>query len=179
MRQRRSPVWVLPHDQFQNLVLNANSVQEVLNFFGLENGSYKTVRQRCQEENIPFDQFKANAGRKRLSRGRPLDEITTINSSYSRKSLKKRLLRENLLNNVCSICGLLPHWQDKPLTLVLDHINGINNDNRLCNLRLICPNCNSQTPTFAGRTKRKRKNCHDCGCFLEKSQNKRCFSCNM
>jgi 5-methylcytosine-specific restriction endonuclease McrA len=52
------------------------------------------------------------------------------------------------------LCGQQPMWNGKQLVLILDHINGINNDNRLENLRLLCPNCNSQTPTFAGRNAR-------------------------
>lgn len=65
--------------------------------------------------------------------------------------LKARLIREGVLPNVCAECGLGPQWNGLPLVLVLDHINGVNDDNRLENLRLLCPNCNSQTETFAGR----------------------------
>jgi 5-methylcytosine-specific restriction endonuclease McrA len=46
-------------------------------------------------------------------------------------------------------------WNGIPLVLVLDHINGKNNDNRQNNLRLLCPNCNSQQSTFAGKNKKK------------------------
>ena len=63
-------------------------------------------------------------------------------------------MKSGILKNKCSICGLDGKWNDKKLIMVLDHINGINNDNRKENLRMLCPNCNSQQPTFAGRNKR-------------------------
>lgn len=75
----------------------------------------------------------------------------TENSTYKTKELKKRLVQESLLDYVCAECGLDPEWNGKKLVLALDHINGTNNDNRLSNLRFLCPNCHSQTDTFAGR----------------------------
>lgn len=81
----------------------------------------------------------------------PLERILVTGSSYSRYSLKRRLIAEGLLVEACSICSMPPEWQGRPLVLVLDHINGVNDDNRIENLRLLCPNCNSQTDTFAGR----------------------------
>jgi hypothetical protein len=85
---------------------------------------------------------------------RPLEEILVQNSTYlTTSSLKARLLREGVLRNQCYICGSLPVWQGQPLVLILDHINGDRADHRLENLRLLCPNCNSQQRTFAGRNK--------------------------
>src|SRR5436309_2821566 len=98
----------------------------------------------------------------------PTAEILVANSRYlGTSTLKARLLREGLLEPHCYTCGLT-EWLGKPLTLVLDHINGVRNDNRLANLRLLCPNCHSQTPTFAGRnakhpSRRKRYYCPSCG----------------
>ena len=51
----------------------------------------------------------------------------------------------------CALCGNEGEWCGQPLTLQLDHVNGRYDDNRLENLRWLCPNCHSQTPTFAGR----------------------------
>lgn len=69
----------------------------------------------------------------------------------TRASVKNRILKEGILAHMCANCGLPPVWMEKPLVLVLDHINGVRDDHRLENLRLLCPNCNSQTETFAGR----------------------------
>ena len=85
---------------------------------------------------------------------RPLSEILVVRSTYLCTSgLKRRLIKEGVLVNRCSECGLPPEWRGQPLTMVLDHRNGDNTDNRLENLRLLCPNCNSQQPTFAGKNR--------------------------
>lgn len=80
-----------------------------------------------------------------------LKDILVEHSKYNRGHLKRRLIKEQLLINRCYICNIDPIWNDKPLILILDHINGVHDDNRLFNLRLLCPNCNSQTNTFTGK----------------------------
>jgi AraC-like DNA-binding protein len=85
----------------------------------------------------------------------PLEDVLVEKSTYSRGTLKRRLITEEILKNECIECGQGPEWNDKPLTLVIDHINGVNNDNRLQNLRILCPNCHTQTATFAGRNAKK------------------------
>lgn len=65
--------------------------------------------------------------------------------------LKCRFLEATNAPNECALCGLGPAWNGSPLTLQLDHVNGNNTDHRLENLRLLCPNCHSQTPTYAGK----------------------------
>ena len=85
---------------------------------------------------------------------RPTDEILVEDSPHKdTTSLKKRLIKEGLLENRCSVCGINDKWNGNPLVLHLDHINGKNNDNRLHNLRMLCPNCHSQTGTYCGRNK--------------------------
>ena len=82
-----------------------------------------------------------------------LDEILVENSSYANISrLKIRLVKENRLEYKCAFCGI-SEWMGKPLSLQLDHINGKNNDHRIENLRFLCPNCHSQTETYAGKNK--------------------------
>lgn len=82
----------------------------------------------------------------------PLDEIL---ARGNRKSIKRRLIYDGVLIERCDLCGMGPVWQGKPLVLRLDHINGVNNDNTLTNLRLVCPNCDSQLPTYAGRNRKR------------------------
>lgn len=86
-----------------------------------------------------------------------LKDALIENSPYSRGNLKRRLFKTGLLQNVCSECGNEAMWNDVILVLHLDHINGINNDNRIENLRILCPICHALTPTFRGRNKNKKE----------------------
>lgn len=96
-------------------------------------------------------------GKYYVSRGKskaiPLEEVLTENSRHNVATRKKKLIKLGLLENKCYECGSPPVWREKRLVLILDHINGDNTDNRIKNIRLLCPNCNSQMPTFCGRNK--------------------------
>lgn len=81
--------------------------------------------------------------------GMPIAELLS-SPKRNRKHVKLRLIRAGLLQNSCQSCGLTD-WRGNPLNMHLDHINGARSDNRLENLRMLCPNCHSQTPTYGGR----------------------------
>lgn len=81
----------------------------------------------------------------------PLTEILQgLHPTYSRHALKRRLLKEGIKQNICELCKL-DAWRGKTLIMQLDHINGNSWDHRGDNLRMLCPNCHSQTPTYCGR----------------------------
>lgn len=83
----------------------------------------------------------------------PLNEILEgQHPSYKTFLLKNRLIKDGIKENKCECCGL-SEWNNKPLAIQLDHINGISNDHRLENLRMLCPNCHSQTETYAGKNR--------------------------
>lgn len=87
------------------------------------------------------------------SRARPLAEILVAESTYlSSGALRRRLIKEGLKEPRCEICGI-DTWRGQPLPLALDHINGDPIDNRLENLRILCPNCHSLTDTWCARNR--------------------------
>lgn len=93
------------------------------------------------------------------SRGKsitPNEQIFTESSFYSNELVKQRIVKDDLLDYHCSKCGI-DSWQGETIVLDLDHINGNNRDNRLINLRYLCPNCHSQTDTYKGRNKNTGK----------------------
>lgn len=94
----------------------------------------------------------------------PLDKILIKNSTYlSTSNLKIRLLKENLLENKCNICGQLPIWNNSPLILQIDHIDGDRTNNKIENLRIVCPNCHTQTKTFCAKNRKpKTQKCLHC-----------------
>jgi DNA-binding CsgD family transcriptional regulator len=83
----------------------------------------------------------------------PIDELLVAGTVRNRMNLKRRLIAEGIKEPRCESCGL-DAWHGAPLTLTLHHVNGVRDDNRLENLQLLCPNCHSQTDTFAGRNGR-------------------------
>lgn len=87
----------------------------------------------------------------------------TTNSNTSRDVIKRHILVKNLIRYQCDECQITDTYNNKKIVLHLDHINGIRNDNRLENLRFLCPNCHSQTDTYCGKSKNKRGN-NQCSC---------------
>ncbi|MFJ8348950.1 HNH endonuclease [Streptomyces sp. NPDC094153] len=87
---------------------------------------------------------------------RPLASILVQNSDYATSWLRKRLIDAGLKEHRCEECRLT-EWQGKPIPLEVDHLNGIANDHRIDNLRLLCPNCHALTPTWRGRNKQRRR----------------------
>ena len=112
--------------------------------------NYRTLLKRTEEDGLDISHFQARFGKQRVPQ-RPLSELLREGIPCKSKTLKSRLVRERPLTETCSLCGLEPIWHGKHLQLHLDHINGQHLDNRLENLRLLCPNCHSQTATYAGR----------------------------
>ena len=106
-------------------------------------------------ENLPQD----TKDRMNWAKGKqftPDDMVFTENSNYANEMIKQRIVANDLIEYCCSKCGI-NEWQGETIVLDLDHINGNNRDNRLVNLRYLCPNCHSQTDTFKGRNKNNGK----------------------
>ncbi len=98
-------------------------------------------------------------------RQRPLAQVLVEESTYPRKDVKRRLLAEGLKEPRCELCGQDEIWRGRPMSMILDHINGVRADHRLENLRMICPNCAATLDTHCGRRnriKRARRRCRRC-----------------
>lgn len=148
--------------QILEAVSNSISIADVCRYLkiGTKGNNFITVKKYISLYNVDISHFKSRGEQlKSLHIGNkiPLSEILVENSTYSSSfNLKNRLLEENLKINICEFCGLDGFWNGKSLKMQLDHINGINTDNRIENLRLLCPNCHSQTETFCGKNNSKK-----------------------
>jgi Zn finger protein HypA/HybF involved in hydrogenase expression len=91
-----------------------------------------------------------------IGKSRPLTDYLVLNGpSIATAKLKKKLFKAGLKKETCEMCGQGPVWNNKPLTFHLDHEDGNNRNCRLENLRILCPNCHTQTPTYAVSRQRK------------------------
>lgn len=97
-----------------------------------------------------FDPYASQRDRPRAGRMR-LDEILVEHSSYTRSHLKRRLYEAGLKAPICEICGQDEDWRGLRMSMIIDHVNGVHDDNRLANLRIVCPNCAATLDTHCGR----------------------------
>jgi hypothetical protein len=140
----------------EEAILKTNSMAQAAALLGMK---FSTFKRKAGSLYVPNQGGKGSTkpfvrngyGEKREI----LDILEGRFPTYPTNKLKKRLLEEGFLVNKCSECGLSDTWNGNPIVLQLDHINGINNDHRLENVRLLCPNCHSQTDTWCGKGKRK------------------------
>lgn len=158
MRKKRSKIWKISTEELKNILSNSESIGQILLHFGLLNkgGNYKTLYERLSFEQIESPLVKRGRGHNLGATWQrpilPINKILVENSPYkSSSNLRKRLIKEGILKNICDICGIGPQWNSVNLVLQLDHINFLHNDNRVENLRILCPNCHSQTATFTSR----------------------------
>lgn len=124
-------------------VKECNSITAVSNYLNVSRG---WVADRIKKLNINSNHFIKCSHRPNRK-----NDILCENSKVTHGTLRKFVLKHDLIEYICCECGQGSDWKGKPIILELHHINGNNRDNRLDNLVFLCPNCHTQTETHRGR----------------------------
>ena len=180
-----SIILTISDENFKSIVKLSESYADICRKLGLrrQGGFYRTIQRRIKKLGINTNHFPPIS--KLISKSRNFSWLSKENflkklkdgKHFCEGTLKKKIIEFNLLPYKCSSCSLEKIWNNKPIKLQLDHIDGNHKNDTLLNFRWLCPNCHSQTETFCGkRKKRKEYRCEDCGKNISKSS-QRCLSC--
>ena len=160
-----SKIYDFSDKEFIEKVQQSSSYRELSKNLGYNSHSgdlMNMLKKRIFELNLDTSHFKIKKGIERNP-----ENIFIQDSTANQSTLRRWYIKGKYTPYICSICGQKPIWQGKDLTLILDHINGHNHDDRLENLRWVCPNCNQQLDTTNGKNKsyktKEKTYCIDCG----------------
>lgn len=159
-------IYKLSDEQFVELLKKSSTISEVLFKLGYtvkgNSWGYSQVKRRMDDLNLDHSIFKGRSAIIKTTKLNNIkkEDILKENCKHQRTVLRRYIIKNNLIPYKCAICGCT-EWQGKTLSLELDHINGINNDNRLENLRFLCPNCHSQTSTYGSRNQQLNNSKYD------------------
>lgn len=183
---------------FIDAVKSSFSIRDSLKKLGHapHGGSYKTFHLRVRKLNLDTSHFTGQGhlrGKRHCwSNKIKLEHLLITNSSVSLSTKhKQRLINEKLIENFCVKCGIKDLWNNEPIVLHLDHINGDHFDHRIDNLRLLCPNCHSQTKTYCSKNNllrepkirksefvpQEKKKCTECGSRIRDIRYSSCKKC--
>lgn len=159
-------IYKLSDEQFVELLKKSSTISEVLFKLGYtvkgNSWGYSQIKRRMDDLNLDYSIFKGKSAVIKTNELNNVkkEDILKENCRHQRTVLRRYIIKNNLIPYKCAICGCI-EWQGKTLSLELDHINGINNDNRLENLRFLCPNCHSQTSTYGSRNQQLNSSKYD------------------
>jgi hypothetical protein len=136
-------------------------MSEALRALGLRaaGGNFATLRKYTKQWGISTAHFDTRRALQKPARKRPrtpipLERVLVRRSTYDRAQLKQRLFDVGIKQPRCEFCGQDEHWRGGRMALILDHVNGVGDDNRLENLRILCPNCAATLDTHCARKNR-------------------------
>ena len=158
MDRRRSWTFL----QLRKAVKTSTSMRQVIAKLGLipAGGNYVQISKAISDQKLDTSHFKGQAWNKGMRVPKnpvyELKEILILDSRFSLYHLKQRLFKAGFKRAKCEECGWAQMSQDGRIPIELDHINGNRYDNRIENLRILCPNCHSLKPTHRGRNKKRR-----------------------
>jgi hypothetical protein len=184
---KTSIIWSATKETLEKIVETSTSFTEALGKLGLtlRGHANESFKKRLEQDNIDYSKLYYKLSHPDPWHKIELNEILVKNSAYkNQNALKKRLLKAGILKNQCynQHCNLPPIWNKLPLSLQIDHINGICSDNRIENLRILCPNCHSQTLTYSGKNKEKsskiKKQCIECESTIPYRSKGLCRKCS-
>jgi hypothetical protein len=144
------------NQEFADAVAVSRSMRQALCLLGVSphGGNYETARRRIIELRLDTSHFVSQGWRRGSNKpvlpAIPLDQLLVEGRLTQTVKLKQGLIDAGFLKAGCEMCRGR-RWNGSAIPLELDHVNGRRDDNRLCNLRLLCPNCHAQTPTYRGR----------------------------
>lgn len=154
------------------------TLAEVIRKLGLgsaHSGNYQAMKRHITRMGLDTSHF--HSAHQAIPHRKDLEEILIPDSDYAGTShLKRRLIREGVLEERCNECGLI-EWRGRKLSLHLDHIDGDRRNNQRENLRLLCPNCHSQTPTYSKIKRKAKVNKCRCGVVIAR-RSRTCMTCH-
>lgn len=154
--RNKSKVYQITDEEFKELIANNYSYSDCLRKLGLgTRGGHSTdvIKKRIKELGCTTEHFKQTNSSGWIPHKLVLEDVFSQNScTNSSHTVRKLVLRHNLLPYKCALCGIT-EWAGKPISLQLHHENGIKTDNRLENLKFLCPNCHAQTDNYGSKNK--------------------------
>jgi hypothetical protein len=163
-------------EELTKIIGLCKNYSDIITTLKLNRYYHRILKKFVTENNLNISHFKRGEATTRKIEDCMVKNSINLNSAC----IKNYLFNKCGVLNQCIICKQQPIWLGKPLTLTLDHINGDHYDNRIENLRILCPHCHSQTDTYTGRNTRfhSEKNCSDCSKVIKnESTTLKCAEC--
>ena len=152
-------------EEFTKIVKESYYLKDIALKLGYKLSGRNAPGEPCKKIKKRIEDLKINTSHFKYSEPKELKFYLVENSTYCKKSsnqLKKRLIKEGYMKDICHSCGIGPVWKyygkEQKLVLQLEHINGNHTDNRIENLKILCGNCHSCTSTFGGSNRKKKDN---------------------